>query len=342
MHGMIMVVYLLTALFLGGFGNYLIPLMVGARDMVFPYANMLSYWIYLLAVLVLVASFFAPGGPTGAGWTLYPPQAILSGTPGGQEWGIILMLVSLILFVIGFTMGGLNYVVTVLQARTRGMTLMRLPLTVWGIFTATVMALLAFPALFVACVMMLFDRLLGTSFFMPAIVEMGEQLQHQRRQPDPVPAPVLVLRAPGGLHRRAAGLRHRLRPDRTHARKNIFGYRMMVWAIVGIGALSLHRLGAPHVCQRHGPLFRLLLRHHDADHRGADGHQGLQLGADAVARRHPPDHPDAVCAGLHRHLRQWRADRACSSAMSWSTCRCRTRCSWWRISTWSWAWRRSS
>ena len=115
MHGMIMVIYLLTALFLGGFGNYLIPLMVGARDMVFPYVNMLSYWIYLLAVLVLVASFFAPGGPTGAGWTLYPPQAILSGTPGGQDWGIILMLVSLILFIIGFTMGGLNYVVTVLQ-----------------------------------------------------------------------------------------------------------------------------------------------------------------------------------------------------------------------------------
>ena len=82
MHGMIMVIYLLTALFLGGFGNYLIPLMVGARDMVFPYVNMLSYWIYLLAVLVLVSSFFVPGGPTGAGWTLYPPQAILSGHPG--------------------------------------------------------------------------------------------------------------------------------------------------------------------------------------------------------------------------------------------------------------------
>src|SRR3546814_12485852 len=78
-------VYVLTALFLGGFGNYLIPLMVGARDMVFPYANMLSYWIYLLAVLVLFASFFVPGGPTGAGWTLYPPQTILSGTPG-YEW----------------------------------------------------------------------------------------------------------------------------------------------------------------------------------------------------------------------------------------------------------------
>src|SRR5882672_5843553 len=152
MHGMIMVIYLLTALFLGGFGNYLIPLMCGARDMVFPYMNMLSFWIYLLAVLVLVASFFMPGGPTGAGWTLYPPQAVLSGTPGAAE-GIILMLASLILFIIGFTMGGLNYVVTVLQARTRGMTLMRLPLTVWGIFIATILALLAFPALFVGAIM---------------------------------------------------------------------------------------------------------------------------------------------------------------------------------------------
>src|ERR1700720_1854181 len=237
MHGMIMVIYLLTALFLGGFGNYLIPLMVGARDMVFPYVNMLSYWIYLLAVLVLVAGFFVPGGPTGAGWTLYPPQAILSGTPG-QDWGIILMLVSLILFIIGFTMGGLNYVVTVLQARTRRMTLMRLPLTVWGIFTATVMALLAFPALFVASVMMLFDRTLGTSFFMPALVEMGQQLKYGGGSPllfqhlfwffgHPE---VYIVALP------AFGIISDL--ISTHARKNIFGYRMMVWAIVAIGALS--------------------------------------------------------------------------------------------------------
>ncbi|MER8473251.1 cytochrome c oxidase subunit I [Mesorhizobium sp. M1328] len=238
MHGMIMVIYLLTALFLGGFGNYLIPLMVGARDMVFPYVNMLSYWIYLLAVLVLVSSFFAPGGPTGAGWTLYPPQAIMTGTPGGQDWGIILMLVSLILFIVGFTMGGLNYVVTVLQGRTRGMTLMRLPLTVWGIFTATVMALLAFPALFVACVMMLLDRALGTSFFMPAIVEMGEQLQHGGGSPILFQhlfwffghPEVYIVALP------AFGIVSDL--ISTHARKNIFGYRMMVWAIVGIGALS--------------------------------------------------------------------------------------------------------
>lgn len=107
MHGMIMVIYLLTALFLGGFGNYLIPLMVGARDMVFPYLNMLSYWFYLLSVIVLMGSFFIPGGPTGAGWTLYPPQAILPGTPG-VDGGIFLMLISLAIFIVAFTMGGVK------------------------------------------------------------------------------------------------------------------------------------------------------------------------------------------------------------------------------------------
>src|SRR6201993_2679629 len=237
MHGMIMVIYLLTALFLGGFGNYLIPLMVGARDMVFPYVNMLSYWVYLLAVLVLASSFFVPGGPTGAGWTLYPPQAILSGTPG-HEWGIIFMLASLILFIIGFTMGGLNYVVTVLQARTRGMTLMRMPLTVWGIFVATIMALLAFPALFVASVMLLLDRMLGTSFFMPALVEMGQLTKYGGGSPILFQhlfwffghPEVYIVALP------AFGIVSDL--ISTHARKNIFGYRMMVWAIVAIGALS--------------------------------------------------------------------------------------------------------
>src|SRR6184192_3741423 len=237
MHGMIMVIYLLTALFLGGFGNYLIPLMVGARDMVFPYVNMVSYWVYLFAVLLLVASFFVPGGPTGAGWTLYPPQAILDGTPG-HNWGIILMCVSLAFFIIGFTMGGLNYVVTVLQARTRGMTMMRLPLTVWGIFMATVLALLAFPALFVSAIMMILDQALGTSFFMPAVVSMGKQTGHAGGNPllfqhlfwffgHPE---VYIVALP------AFGIVSDLLS--THARRHIFGYRMMVWAILAIGCLS--------------------------------------------------------------------------------------------------------
>jgi cytochrome c oxidase subunit 1 len=237
MHGMIMVIYLLTALFLGGFGNYLIPLMCGARDMVFPYVNMISYWVYLAAVLLLVASFFVPGGASGAGWTLYPPQAISPGTPG-IGGGIILMLVSLALFIIGFTMGGLNYVVTVLQARTRGMSLMRMPLSVWGIFMATVLALLAFPALFVSAIMMILDRLLGTSFFMPAMVSMGEQTSYDGGSPILFQhlfwffghPEVYIVALP------AFGIVSDLLS--THARKAIFGYRMMVWAIVAIGALS--------------------------------------------------------------------------------------------------------
>jgi cytochrome c oxidase subunit 1 len=237
MHGMIMVIYLLTALLLGGFGNYLIPLMVGARDMVFPFMNMLSYWAYLLSVIVLLASFFVPGGPTGAGWTLYPPQAILAGTPG-YDWGIILMLVSLAIFIIAFTMGGLNYVTTVLQARTHGMTLMRMPLTIWGIFTATVLGLLAFPALLVSAIMMMLDKTLGTSFFMPALVSLGENLDYSGGSPvlfqhlfwffGHPEVYIVALPAFGMVSDVLA----------THARKNIFGYRMMVWAIVGIGGLS--------------------------------------------------------------------------------------------------------
>ena len=237
MHGMIMVIYLLTALFLGGFGNYLIPLMLGARDMVFPYVNMISYWIYLFAVLLLLASFFTPGGPTGSGWTLYPPQAILPGTPGAS-WGITLMVISLAFFVIGFTMGGLNYVVTVLQARTRGMTLMRMPLTIWASFTATILALLAFPALLVSAIMMSLDNLLGTSYFMPAIVSLGQQLDYSGGSPVLFQhlfwffghPEVYIVALP------AFGIVSELLS--VHARKNIFGYRLMVWAIVVIGGLS--------------------------------------------------------------------------------------------------------
>jgi cytochrome c oxidase subunit 1 len=237
MHGMIMVIYLLTALLLGGFGNYMIPLMIGARDMVFPYLNMLSYWTYLLSVIILISSFFVTGGPTGAGWTLYPPQAILSGTPG-ENAGILLMLISLIVFIIAFTMGGLNYVTTILQARAKGMTLMRMPLTIWGIFVATILGLLAFPALLVSAIMMIFDKVLGTSFFMPAILSLGQNLEHTGGSPilfqhlfwffGHPEVYIVALPAFGMVSDVIA----------THARKNIFGYRMMVWAIVAIGGLS--------------------------------------------------------------------------------------------------------
>ena len=237
MHGMIMVIFMLTAFFLGGFGNLLIPLMCGARDMAFPYMNMLSYWVYLLSVIVLCASFFVPGGATGAGWTLYPPQAITEGS-AGAGWGIILMLVSLALFIVAFTMGGLNYITTAFQSRTRGMTLMRMPLSVWGIIMATILGLLAFPALLVAAIMMLIDATLGTSFFMPAISSLGEQTGTTGGTPILFqhlfwffghPEVYIVALPMFGI---ASDL------ISTHARKNIFGYRMMVWAIVAIGGLS--------------------------------------------------------------------------------------------------------
>lgn len=238
MHGMIMVIYLLTAFLLGAFGNFCIPLMCGARDMAFPFVNMLSYWVYLISVILLLLSYVVPGGPTGAGWTLYPPQTITAGTPGA-EWGIALMLISLAVFIAAFTMGGLNYITTILQARTRGMTLMRMPLTVWGIFIATFLGLIAFPALFVSAVMMLLDKFLGTSFFMPAIVSLGKSLDYSGGQPllfqhlfwffGHPEVYIVALPAFGVISDLIS----------VHARKNIFGYRMMVWAIVAIGILSL-------------------------------------------------------------------------------------------------------
>jgi len=238
MHGMIMVIYLLTALFLGGFGNYLIPLMLGSRDMAFPFVNMLSFWFYLLSVLILVSSFFVESGPTGAGWTLYPPQSILEGTPGADGAGIILMLASLAVFIIAFTMGGLNYITTVLQSRTRGMTLMRMPLIIWCIFLATFLGLLAFPALLVGAIMLIFDRVLETSFFMPEIFKGGEVLDYGGGSPVLFQhlfwffghPEVYIIALP------AFGIISEL--ISCHARKNIFGYNMMVWALIAIAGIA--------------------------------------------------------------------------------------------------------
>jgi cytochrome c oxidase subunit 1 len=237
-HGMIMIVYLLTAILLGGFGNYLIPLMIGARDMAFPFLNMLSYWVYLLSVIVLMAAFFVPGGPTGAGWTLYPPLSALPNAAPGSGWGIKLMLISLVIFIAAATMGGLNYVTTVLQCRTKGMTLMRMPLSVWGIFIASVMALFAFPALFAGGVMLLFDNLLGTSFFIPAVTLLGQQLPREGGNPLLFqhlfwyfghPEVYVVILPAMGI---ASDL------ISTHARKPIFGYKAMVLALAAIAFIG--------------------------------------------------------------------------------------------------------
>jgi cytochrome c oxidase subunit 1 len=237
-HGMIMIVYLLTAILLGGFGNYLIPLMIGARDMAFPFLNMLSYWVYLVSVIVLMAAFFVPGGPTGAGWTLYPPLSALPNAAPGSGWGIKLMLISLVIFIAAATMGGLNYVTTVLQCRTKGMTLMRMPLSVWGIFIGSIMALFAFPALFAGGVMLLFDNLLGTSFFIPAVTLFGQQLPREGGNPLLFqhlfwyfghPEVYVVILPAMGI---ASDL------ISTHARKPIFGYKAMVLAMAAIAFIG--------------------------------------------------------------------------------------------------------
>src|SRR5690606_9740946 len=161
--------------------------------------------------------------PTGAGWTLYPPQAIAEGT-SGTDWGIVLMLVSLAIFIVAFTMGGLNYVTTILQARCRGMTLMRMPLSIWGIFVPTILGLLGWPALLVAAIMLLLDRLIGTSFCMPALMSMGETTDTGGGSPILFQhlfwffghPEVYIVALP------AFGIVSDLLS--THARKNIFGY----------------------------------------------------------------------------------------------------------------------
>jgi len=230
-HGMIMVIYLLTALLLGGFGNYLIPLMIGTRDMAFPFLNMLSYWTYFVSVILLFAAFLAPEGPSGGGWTLYPPGSLGVGAPGGvpgSEWGIRLLLTSLAVFVASGTMGGLNYVTTILQMRAKGMTLMYMPLSVWGIFVASLLALLAFPALFVGGVMLLLDSIAGTGFFRPDQGGNPVLFQHIFWYFGHPEVYIVILPAMGVVSDILANF----------SRKPIFGYKAMVISIVAIGALS--------------------------------------------------------------------------------------------------------
>ena len=253
---------------LGGFGNYLIPLMVGARDMVFPYVNMISFWMFFVAVVVLMASFFVPGGPTGSGWTLYPPQAILEGTPGSGA-GILLMLVSLSLFVIGFTMGGLNYVITILQARTRGMSLMRMPLTIWGIFTATVLALLAFPALFVSAIMMTLDKVLGTSFFMPTIIKAGEVF-HMTEEAQFFFSIYFGFWTPRSLHSSITRVWYSLRFNISSCKKKYFWLQNDGMGNSRHRSSKLFCLGTPYVRKRNEPLVRVFLCHNYFNHSGAN------------------------------------------------------------------------
>jgi len=175
MHGTIMIFFVLSAALIGGFGNYLIPLQVGARDMAFPRLNALSYWIYLVSSVVMLASFFTPSGPAASGWTAYPPLSALKGAIAGSNLGQDLWLAAMALFIVSFTLGGLNFLATIVAMRRPGLPLLNLPLFTWSMLFVAILGLLAFPSLTAAAVMLLLDRHAGTSFFIPTgLVLSGE------------------------------------------------------------------------------------------------------------------------------------------------------------------------
>jgi len=169
MHGTIMIFFVLTAGLSGTFANFLIPLQIGARDMASPFINMLSYWFFFLASVVMIASFFVHGGPSGVGWTAYAPLSALRDADTGSQSGLDLWIISICFFIISTLMGGINYISTVLNMRTKGMAMNRLPLSVWGLLFTAIMGLLSFPVLLAAFVLLLFDRNGGTGFFLSDI-----------------------------------------------------------------------------------------------------------------------------------------------------------------------------
>ncbi|HXB94028.1 MAG TPA: cbb3-type cytochrome c oxidase subunit I [Puia sp.] len=169
MHGTIMVFFVLTAGLSGTFANFLIPLQIGARDMASPFVNMLSYWAFFVASVIMAVSFFVHGGPSGEGWTAYAPLSALQDADPGDRAGMDLWLVSLTFFILSTLMGGINYISTVLNMRTKGMSMNRLPLSTWGLLFTAIMGLLSFPVLLSCFILLLFDRNAGTSFYLSDI-----------------------------------------------------------------------------------------------------------------------------------------------------------------------------
>src|SRR3954470_10322521 len=175
MHGTILVFFVLTAGLSGTFANLLIPLQVGARDMASPFMNMLSYWFFFIACVVMLSSFMVQKGPASGGWTVYPPLSALPKAMPGSDEGMTLWLISMVLFVASSLMGGINYVSTVLNMRTKGMDLWKMPLTIWAFFLTAILGVLAFPVLVAGIVLLIFVRSFGTSFYLSDIVLNGVQ-----------------------------------------------------------------------------------------------------------------------------------------------------------------------
>jgi cytochrome c oxidase subunit I len=178
-HGTVLVFFVLTAGLSGTFANLLIPLQIGARDMASPFLNMLSYWFFFLASVVMLSSIFVHTGPASGGWTMYPPLSALRQAGEGQKIGTDLWLISMALFIISSLLGGLNYISTILNMRTKGMSMTRMPLTMWAMFFTAVLGVLSFPVLLSGAILLLFDRNLGTSFYLSDIVVNGEILPNE-------------------------------------------------------------------------------------------------------------------------------------------------------------------
>lgn len=237
-HGTIMVFFVLTGGLSGTFSNFLIPLQIGARDMASGFINMISSWLFFISSALMICSLFVEAGPASAGWTIYPPLSALPEAIPGSGAGMTLWLISMGIFIASSLLGSLNYVVTIINLRTKGMTMTRLPLTVWSFFVTAVVGIVSFPVLFSAVLMLIMDRSFGTSFFLSDIYIAGEVLHHQGGSPvlfehlfwflGHPEVYIVILPAMGIVSEILA----------TNARKPIFGYRAMIASLLAIGFLS--------------------------------------------------------------------------------------------------------
>ena len=237
-HGTIMVFFVLTGGLSGTFSNLLIPFQIGARDMASGFLNMLSYWFFFLSCALMTASLFIEAGPASAGWTIYPPLSALPQAIPGSGLGMTLWLVSMVFFIASALLGGINYVVTILNLRTKGMSMTRLPLTIWAFFITAILGILSFPVLFAAALLLLFDRSFGTSFYLSDIFINGAPLHNTGGSPILFqhlfwflghPEVYIVLLPALGLASEVIS---------TQARKPIFGYKAMIGSMLVIAFLS--------------------------------------------------------------------------------------------------------
>jgi cytochrome c oxidase subunit 1 len=237
-HGTIMVFFVLTAGLSGTFSNLLIPLQIGARDMASGFMNMISYWLFFLSSVIMICSLFVESGPASAGWTIYPPLSALPQAIPGSGMGMTLWLVSMAIFIASSLMGSLNYVVTVINLRTKGMSMTRLPLTIWAFFVTAIIGIISFPVLLSAALLLIMDRSFGTSFFLSDIYIAGEVLHYQGGSPVLFehlfwflghPEVYIVLLPALGITSEVIA---------TNSRKPIFGYRAMIASILAIAFLS--------------------------------------------------------------------------------------------------------